>query len=274
MTKDGTLISVNPANMDDGERTPTNLRLTVGALPPFYVIARHRHRPPASPPPPATAITTPRLVAHFPPSDVIARRPHSPCRPCLPYVRFSASRYHRLTAPPTTARTLMGWGVRTITIVDSSRVSFSNPVRELLFELNGRKPKAACAAELLKRFFLRVNATKRSLSVPIPYRPISRASVAQANADVAALEALFDTLDAIFLLMESCESRWLLTAPGFDMFHGELLSDIVAPADALQLFSTDPTVERMYTVTRSGLAATAFATAVEPLVSLLQHSDG
>ncbi|EPS92977.1 hypothetical protein FOMPIDRAFT_1026665 [Fomitopsis schrenkii] len=145
-------------------------------------------------------------------------------------------------------RTLMGWGVRTITIVDSSRVSFSNPVRELLFELNGRKPKAACAAELLKRFFLRVNATKRSLSVPIPYRPISRASVAQANADVTALEALFDTLDAIFLLMESCESRWLLTALGFDMFavmccgahsteaKGERLSgyycdDIVTPTD-------------------------------------------
>lgn len=50
-----------------------------------------------------------------------------------------------------------GWGVRTITFVDSSRVSFSNPVRQPLFEfedcLNGGKPKAACAAERLKKIF-------------------------------------------------------------------------------------------------------------------------
>lgn len=50
-----------------------------------------------------------------------------------------------------------GWGVRTITFVDSSRVSFSNPVRQPLFEfedcLNGGKPKAACAADRLKKVF-------------------------------------------------------------------------------------------------------------------------
>lgn len=52
---------------------------------------------------------------------------------------------------------LQGWGVRTITFVDSSRVSFSNPVRQPLFEfedcLDGGKPKAACAAERLKKIF-------------------------------------------------------------------------------------------------------------------------
>lgn len=50
-----------------------------------------------------------------------------------------------------------GWGVRTITFVDSARVSFSNPVRQPLFEfedcLNGGKPKAACAAERLRKVF-------------------------------------------------------------------------------------------------------------------------
>ncbi|THG93509.1 hypothetical protein EW026_g7746 [Hermanssonia centrifuga] len=55
------------------------------------------------------------------------------------------------------ARTLMGWGVRTITFVDSARVSFSNPVRQPLFEfedcLHGGKLKAACAAERLKKIF-------------------------------------------------------------------------------------------------------------------------
>ena len=50
-----------------------------------------------------------------------------------------------------------GWGVRTITLLDSSRVSFSNPVRQPLFEfddcLDGGKPKAQCAADRLKRIF-------------------------------------------------------------------------------------------------------------------------
>lgn len=50
-----------------------------------------------------------------------------------------------------------GWGVRTITLLDSSRVSFSNPVRQPLFEfedcLDGGKPKAQCAADRLKKIF-------------------------------------------------------------------------------------------------------------------------
>ena len=47
--------------------------------------------------------------------------------------------------------------MRTITFVDSSRVSFSNPVRQPLFEfedcLDGGKPKAECAAERLKKVY-------------------------------------------------------------------------------------------------------------------------
>lgn len=49
------------------------------------------------------------------------------------------------------------WGVRKITLLDSSTVSFSNPVRQPLFEfedsLNGGKPKAQAAAESLKRIY-------------------------------------------------------------------------------------------------------------------------
>ncbi len=34
------------------------------------------------------------------------------------------------------ARALLGWGVRHITFVDNGRVSYSNPVRQPLFEMS------------------------------------------------------------------------------------------------------------------------------------------
>lgn len=44
-----------------------------------------------------------------------------------------------------------------ITLVDSGKVSFSNPVRQPLFEFqdctNGGRLKAECAAEALKRIY-------------------------------------------------------------------------------------------------------------------------
>ncbi|KAH9990024.1 E1-like protein-activating [Russula vinacea] len=194
------------------------------------------------------------------------------------------------------ARTLTGWGIRKITLVDSGKVSFSNPVRQPLFEfedcLHGGKPKAEAAAERLKKIFPGVDAQGLTLSIPMPE---------QTKADVNTLENLFDTHDAVFLLMDSRESRWLPTvlgsakgkivlnaALGFDSYlvmrhgarekpaHGSTrlgcyyCNDIVAPADSL----TDRTLDQMCTVTRPGLAPIASATAVELLVSLLQHPLG
>ncbi|KAF8685108.1 ThiF family [Rhizoctonia solani] len=204
------------------------------------------------------------------------------------------------------ARTLMGWGVRTITFVDSARVSFSNPVRQPLFEfadcLEGGKPKAACAAESLKKIFPGMDATGIDMSIPMPGHPIPPALLEKTKTDVARLEELIDKHDAVFLLMDSRESRWLPTvigaskgkivmnaALGFDSFlvmrHGVRASradgdsarlgcyycnDIVAPADSL----SDRTLDQMCTVTRPGLAAIASSTGVEILVSLLQHPKG
>ncbi|NWH35939.1 ATG7 enzyme, partial [Chloropsis hardwickii] len=55
------------------------------------------------------------------------------------------------------ARTLMGWGVRKITFVDNAKISYSNPVRQPLYEfedcLSGGKPKALAAAERLQKIF-------------------------------------------------------------------------------------------------------------------------
>ncbi|TFK21522.1 E1-like protein-activating [Coprinopsis marcescibilis] len=207
------------------------------------------------------------------------------------------------------ARSLMGWGVRTITLVDSSRVSFSNPVRQPLFEfedcLDGGKPKAECAAERLKKIYPGINATGHTLSIPMPGHPISPTNptaLAEAKASVRKLEELVESHDAVFLLMDSRESRWLPTvlgasrgkivinaALGFDTFlvmrHGVrardvkeggrrlgcyYCNDIVAPSDSL----TDRTLDQMCTVTRPGLAPIAAATAVELLTSILQHPEG
>ncbi|KAF8154668.1 hypothetical protein B0H34DRAFT_783781 [Crassisporium funariophilum] len=210
------------------------------------------------------------------------------------------------------ARALMGWGVRNITFVDSARVSFSNPVRQPLFEfadcLDGGKPKAECAAESLKRIFPGINATGHSLSIPMPGHPIppNPTSIAQTKADVEKLEKLFDEHDVVFLLMDSRESRWLPTvlgaakgkivmnaALGFDTFlvmrHGARASSLGTghngqPHQKLGCYYcndivapadslTDRTLDQMCTVTRPGLAPIAGATAVELLASLLQHPD-
>jgi ubiquitin-like modifier-activating enzyme ATG7 len=48
----------------------------------------------------------------------------------------------------------------------------------------------------------------------MPGHPIPTASIEQTKADVAQLEALIDTHDVIFLLMDSRESRWLPTVIG------------------------------------------------------------
>lgn len=58
------------------------------------------------------------------------------------------------------------------------------------------------------------NATGLDLSIPMPGHPIPPASVEQTKKDVETLEKLFDDHDAIFLLMDSRESRWLPTVLG------------------------------------------------------------
>ncbi|KAE8539178.1 ubiquitin-like modifier-activating enzyme ATG7 [Cryptococcus gattii VGV] len=122
------------------------------------------------------------------------------------------------------ARILMtqGWGVRDITLADSSTVSYSNPVRQPLFTfsdcLSGGLPKAPTAAKKLAEIFPGVNAQGVVLGIPMPGHPISSSSDADAShtveEDVAKLEELVKSHDAVFLLMDSRESRWLPTVMG------------------------------------------------------------
>lgn len=161
------------------------------------------------------------------------------------------------------SRNLMGWGVRRITFVDYGSVSFSNPVRQPLYEfkdcLHGGAPKALRAAESLKQIYPGVEATGHVLSVPMLGHPVLDEE--KTRDDFAKLEELIESHDIIFLLMDTRESRWLPTvvakakgkivmnaALGFDTYvvmrHGPepaegfeetlgcyFCNDVVAPAD-------------------------------------------
>lgn len=166
--------------------------------------------------------------------------------------------------------TYKGWGVRRITFVDNGSVSFSNPVRQPLFNFNdclaGGSKKAIRASQALTEIYPGVDACGHVLSVPMLGHPIlDETSV---KADFETLQQLIDNHDAIFLLMDSRESRWLPTmmgksagkivmnaALGFDSFvvmrHGVeslgsntsdlgcyFCNDVVAPSD-VSLHSPD-----------------------------------
>ncbi|KAJ5757845.1 uncharacterized protein N7511_006539 [Penicillium nucicola] len=199
------------------------------------------------------------------------------------------------------ARNLLGWGVKKITFVDNGSVSFSNPVRQPLFNftdcLNGGVRKAHRASEALAEIYPGVDSEGHAMSVPMAGHPIVDEKATKD--DFETLRKLIDDHDAIFLLMDTRESRWLPTvmgksagkivmnaALGFDTFvvmrHGmktnntssELgcyfCNDVVAPANSIK----DQTLDQQCTVTRPGVAPIASALLVELLVSLLQHPQG
>lgn len=70
------------------------------------------------------------------------------------------------------SRALLGWGVETITLIDNSKVSFSNPVRQSLFNfrdcLNGGTSKAEAAAASLQLIYPNVKSVGHTLSIPMP----------------------------------------------------------------------------------------------------------
>ena len=157
--------------------------------------------------------------------------------------------------------------MRKITFVDNGVVSFSNPVRQPLFNfedcLAGGAQKAHRAAAALKQIYPGVDSAGHVLSVPMAGHPIMDEDTVKSEFD--ALQALIQEHDAIFLLMDTRESRWLPTvmgkaarktvlnaALGFDTYvvmrHGvrdeEALgqelgcyfcNDVVAPADVRSL---------------------------------------
>ena len=211
------------------------------------------------------------------------------------------------------ARTLLGWGVRNITFVDSGRVSYSNPVRQSLFGIDdckdGGKHKAVAAAESLVAIAgPDVKSEGVVLTIPMPGHSFGGgkdgvAETAAVKKDVEQLHKLIDEHDAVFLLTDTRESRWLPTvmalatntplinaALGLDtwlvMRHGPSASslsnvtttnnqklgcyfcnDIVAPENSTR----DRTLDQQCTVTRPGLAPIAASMATELMVAIFHH---
>ncbi|KNC56016.1 E1-like protein-activating enzyme G [Thecamonas trahens ATCC 50062] len=196
------------------------------------------------------------------------------------------------------ARALMGWGVRTLTFVDSGKVSYSNPVRQSLFtfaDAAAGEYKAPAAAAAIRAIFPGMNASGHVLSIPMPGHGAS----GDAQASVDKLVELYNEADAVFLLTDTRESRWLPTllgavmdklvintAMGFDTFvcmrHGPtdaasraagsrlgcyFCTDIVAPTDSL----TQRSLDQACTVVRPGNSYLSSSLAVELLIALLHH---
>jgi len=203
------------------------------------------------------------------------------------------------------ARSLMSWGVRQITLVDSGTVSYSNPTRQSLFEfadcLHAGKPKAQAAADKLKQIFPGMEAVGVVMSIPMPGHPIPKGEEKDIESTVDRLRGLIREHDVVFMLTDSRESRWLPTllaaaegklainaALGFDTYlvlrHGlgqdeqgnysphlgcYFCNDVVAPQNSLR----ERTLDQQCTVTRPGLSSIASALAVELMVSVLHHPD-
>ena len=92
------------------------------------------------------------------------------------------------------ARCLLGWGVKNITFVDNGKVSYSNPVRQSLFNfehcLDGGKPKAQSAAETLEKVYPGVKTKGYNLNIPMPGHPISDSTRSKVQEDYNLLENL------------------------------------------------------------------------------------
>ncbi|GIL43342.1 hypothetical protein Vafri_1113 [Volvox africanus] len=176
------------------------------------------------------------------------------------------------------ARTLQAWGVRHITLVDSGRVAFSNPVRQSLYTfddcLGGGRPKAEAAAEALRRTFPSTITRGIQLSIPMPgHPPAGPADEEALEQATQQLDSLVSEHDVVFLLTDTRESRWLpallaaardriaiTAAVGFDSFlvmrHG-------APPNAT---NEPPPAAVAATSTTGGATATA-TTATHPTIS-------
>ncbi|KAG8056210.1 hypothetical protein GUJ93_ZPchr0001g29876 [Zizania palustris] len=110
------------------------------------------------------------------------------------------------------ARILMDCGVRKLTVVDSGRVVVSNLARQSLYTSDDRDtPKASAILGHLKERCPSVDAKGVKMEIPMPGHPVSPNEAASMLEDCKRLQELVASHDAVFLLTDTRESRWLPT---------------------------------------------------------------
>lgn len=118
------------------------------------------------------------------------------------------------------ARGLVAWGVKKLTLIDNSRISYSNPVRQSLYNFedcssSGKGDfKAEVAARNLKKIHPTIEVESHVLSIPMPGHTVVPKDAPQVGEDVQKLDKLVEEHDTIFLLTDTRESRWLPTVIG------------------------------------------------------------
>lgn len=214
------------------------------------------------------------------------------------------------------ARGLLAWGIKKITLVDNSKISYSNPVRQNLYNFDdcakpGGAYKAEAAAASLRRTHPTINVAAHVFSIPMPGHHVADNLVEQTKKDVERLEHLIEENDAIFLLMDTRESRWLPSviaiskqrlvinaAIGFDTFllqrygirshkpelpstskSNQLASDQLGCYFCNDIVAPgdstlDRTLDQQCTVSRPGVSMMVSAMAVELLASVVSSKMG
>ncbi|XP_062205300.1 ubiquitin-like modifier-activating enzyme atg7 isoform X2 [Phragmites australis] len=110
------------------------------------------------------------------------------------------------------ARILMDFGVRKLTMVDSGRVVVSNLARQSLYTSDDRDtPKATAILRHLQEMCPSVDAQGIQMEIPMPGHPVSPSEAAGVLEDCKRLKELIASHDAVFLLTDTRESRWLPT---------------------------------------------------------------
>lgn len=195
------------------------------------------------------------------------------------------------------ARLLLGWGFTNLTFVDNGVVSYSNPNRQSLYDVDdcaNRKFKAITIVEkLLKINPSLTNCSGHVCNIPCPDHIILDEK--QSSEDFNMLEKLVADNNVIFTLTDDRESRWLpvvLTvshpnkilinvALGFDTY---LVSRIDTNNkengcyfcnDILAVYNSqaNKSADQRCTITRPGVSAIASGLAVEMLINCIHDRN-